>query len=256
MNRIVLLFFCTVILCTACHKEPSEEVGTLILNFAVQEDNHPVNYHELLYMNEAGNRYQVDEVRFFISEVRLIDDEGNRISIMKDDGIHYFDSDILPSATWKIDNELAAGVYDSIVFVFGLPKEKNVTGWFVNAPEANMAWPDVLGGGYHYMQINGKWLATNDSIRPFNLHTGIGQVYEGSEAVQFVDNSFEVKLSLNQLKISGNAKSFRTLVMNVENWMRSPNVYDFNEWGGAIMQNQAAQEVLRENAHDVFSISH
>lgn len=255
MNRIVLLFFCTVILCTACHKEPSEEVGTLVLNFAIQEDNQSVTYHEMRYVNEAGNHFQIDEVRFFISDVRLVDDQGKRIPIVNSDGIHYFDSEILSSATWKIDDELAAGVYDSIVFVFGLPPEKNVTGWFVNAPEINMAWPDVLGGGYHYMQINGKWLASNDSVRPFNLHTGIGQIYENNEVVCFVDNSFEVKLPLNRLEISGDKKSFRTLVMNVGNWMRSPNVYDFDEWGGAIMQNQDAQQVLRENAHDVFTVS-
>ena len=28
---------------------------------------------------------------------------------------------------------------------------------FVNPPEVNMMWPDVLGGGYHYLMLNGKW---------------------------------------------------------------------------------------------------
>ena len=42
--------------------------------------------------------------------------------------------------------------------------------------------------------------------------------------------------------------------MNVNNWFRDPNIYNFNEWGGAIMQNQAAQEVLKANGHNVFSV--
>ena len=30
------------------------------------------------------------------------------------------------------------------------------------------------------------------------------------------------------------------------------NLYDFNVYGSAIMQNQAAQQALKENGHDVF----
>ena len=40
--------------------------------------------------------------------------------------------------------------------------------------------------------------------------------------------------------------------MIVDNWFRNPNLYDFNEYGSAIMQNQAAQQTLKENGADVF----
>ncbi len=42
--------------------------------------------------------------------------------------------------------------------------------------------------------------------------------------------------------------------MIVDNWFRNPNLYDFNEFGSAIMQNQAAQQALKENGNDVFRI--
>ena len=42
------------------------------------------------------------------------------------------------------------------------------------------------------------------------------------------------------------------LTMIVDNWFRKPNLYDFNEFGSAIMQNQDAQQTLKENGKDVF----
>ena len=44
------------------------------------------------------------------------------------------------------------------------------------------------------------------------------------------------------------------LTMIIDNWFRNPNLYDFNEYGSHIMQNQAAQQALRENGNDVFRI--
>ena len=43
-----------------------------------------------------------------------------------------------------------AGDYVALAFTFGLDEEDNLTGGLPNQVEYNgMAWPDVLGGGYH-----------------------------------------------------------------------------------------------------------
>lgn len=255
MIKSPLLIFSLCVILASCQPKSAEETGNLSLQFSVQVNQQEVGYHILNYTNEAGNLYQVDEVRFFVSAVKLLRSDGEIFVVNDSDGIHYFDSDIPSSKLWRISDQFPMGEYDSITFVFGLPPELNHTGFFVNPPENNMAWPDVLGGGYHYMQINGKWLSANDSIRPFNLHTGIGQLYVNGQVAQFVDNSFEVRLALNSLKIRGGEGSTRTIVMHLDNWMRSPHTYDFDVMGGAIMQNQQAQQMLRENACDVFEIT-
>ena len=41
--------------------------------------------------------------------------------------------------------------------------------------------------------------------------------------------------------------------MNVNAWFTNPYLFDFNEFGGSIMQNREAQMVLRANGHNVFS---
>ena len=243
---ILLLLFCI-----SCHKQ--ETTSNLKVRFSIQVDGADLIYHSLEYQNDAGNPYQVDEVKFFISELKFYQ-KGEWQPVASQKGLHYYDSNLPDTWNWLIENELNIGPVDSVTFVFGLLDSKNITGFFPNAPENNMSWPDYMGGGYHYMQINGKWKTPSDSIRPFNLHTGIGQIYEGGQLVEFVQNYFIVTLPTETLSIHENTENQMDLVMNVNNWFRSPHQFDWNQWGGAIMQNQAAQQCLKENGTDVFSV--
>jgi hypothetical protein len=40
----------------------------------------------------------------------------------------------------------------------------------------------------------------------------------------------------------------------VDHWFKNPNTFDFNYWGGDIMQKQDAMKVGCENGQDVFGI--
>ena len=122
-----------------------------------------------------------------------------------------------------------------------------------------MAWPEVLGGGYHYLMLNGWWKDTLDLRRPFNFHLGIGQNYENNsgqvhDITGFVDNSFAVTPSGNGFEVESGKITQIKLVMNIESWFKSPIIYDHNQWGGAIMQNQEAMHIGCLNGYDVFSL--
>lgn len=112
-----------------------------------------------------------------------------------------------------------------------------------------MSWPDMIGGGYHYMKINGRWIDETDVKQPFNLH--MGKISYGND---FIDNTFTVTLPLEQFLVSKNTSSDLSLVMNVNNWFSDPYIFDFNVFGGSIMQNREAQEVLQANGHNVFDV--
>lgn len=253
MSGKIVIILCLFALLLGCKPKP-ESKSTLSFNFKIEVDGTDISYHSVDYENLAGNKYQVDEVKFFISGVRFHAKEGQWHSIQKDEGIHYFDSNLPNTYNWMIDNELNIGNYDSVSFIFGLPPEQNVTGYFVNPPENNMAWPELLGGGYHYMQINGKWLNTNNILQPFNLHTGIGQIYENGQVAAFVHNHFSVTLPMSEFVMVENEVREISLVMNVNDWFNTPNQLDWNEIGGSIMQNQPVQELLRANGPTVFSL--
>ena len=249
---LLWFFFVLLFFFSSCHKK--NPVGHLQIHFATEVDGTPLQYDVPDYVNDAGNHYEVNEVRYFISRVKLLKSDGTEVTIVDNSGVHYYDSDIAYTHDWLISDEILVGKYERISFVFGLDEVQNVTGCFVNPPETNMAWPDPIGGGYHYMQINGKWLGNRSNLTPFCLHTGIGQIYQDGVVTGFVQNYFVVSMPISSLEIRESQPAEMTLVMNVNNWFRDPNVYDFNEWGGAIMQNQAAQEVLKANGHNVFSV--
>jgi len=202
------------------------------------------------YTNLTGNIYQVDELQYYISEVKLTMANGQVIDIASDNSIHYVDMDIPSTLTWNPKDQIPTGKYSSISFVFGINEAKNKSGLFVNPPERDMFWPDMMGGGYHYIKMNGKWKSTGDVIKPFNFHMGIGMNMDGTV---FYQNYFTVTLPLNMQ--TGSLANVFTVTMNIEKWFESPNVWDWNVIGGQIMMNQAAMHKASENGINAFQVS-
>lgn len=244
MLKKLWLIVLSALLCGACTKP----TGHITLNFSFIVDRDPLQSDTCLYQNAAGNSYEVNDVQYFISHVMLETASGEMVEITDNQGIHYTDIRIPNTLSWHVSDEIPAGGYKSIAFVFGLEGEQNTTGFFPNPPENNMSWPDVLGGGYHYMKINGRWIDEAGVKQPFNLHTG--KISNGNS---FTDNTFTVTLPLEQFTVSKGQTTSITLQMNINAWFSDPYLFDFNEFGGSIMQNREAQEVLHANGHNVFS---
>lgn len=245
-NFVVLLILLSTLF-SSCHKEKE---AAFSLSFAFEVDGQALQSDMRKYVNAAGNQYEVNEVMFFVSGISLYKSDG---TVVTKDRIHYVDIDIPSTLDWDL-GMIPQGDYSAISFTFGLTNAQNQSYRFVNPPECDMSWPTVMGGGYHYMKINGKWLAVDGQVKPFNLHTGIGQIYDDEGNVtQFVDNSFTVRLDA-PFTAGEKGKLYR-LVMNINQWFNASQVFDLEEWGGSIMQNQAAQEILKQNGPYVFLFS-
>ena len=235
-----------------CRKK--EAFGKLSLHFSFSVDERELQVGKMIYTNALGNLYQVDDVRCFISDIQLFYDHGKQLSITDNKSIHYIDCSISSTLQWDISDYIPARNYDSIRFTFGLPPVKNISNSFVNPPESNMAWPRELGGGYHYMQINGKW-DNGGSNSPFLLHTGIGTIYHPDSSVQYIHNHFTVTLPEANIVVAPDKMSTITLNMNINNWFSNPQDFDLRLWADKpIMQSQEAQSILKGNGWDVFSV--
>ena len=99
------------------------------------------------------------------------------------------------------------------------------------------------------VKINGRWVDGSGVRQPFNLHSGKIATDSG-----FADNTFTVTLPLSQFAVGKNSSADLTLLMNVNAWFSNPYLFDFKVFGGSIMQNREAQEVLRANGRDVFGV--
>jgi hypothetical protein len=229
----------------ACTKPKSQ--GDLTLNVGYSINGKPLITDTLCYVNEAGNEFMITEIQWFLSQIELQDEQG--VWIPMEPRIFYIDTNIPESQTYRISS-IPTGKYKTLRFNFGLDEEDNRTGLFSDPPESHMFWPEPLGGGYHYMKLNGKYLDENEELAPLNIHLGIGQ---NESHTEFYQNYFSVEIPID-FAILENAENQLNLTMIIDNWFRNPNLYDFNEYGSAIMQNQAAQQALKENGNDVFKI--
>jgi hypothetical protein len=249
-NRIIS-FLIVCILFVSCNKP--EKNGTLEISFTHTVDDTLVQFNQLIYTNTAENQYQVNEIKYFISRLFLINDKGKSIEIKQDNGIHYVDCSMEKTLRWTID-KIPQKHYTAISFVFGLDENDNKSNRFVNPPESNFFWPDVLGGGYHYMQINGKFKNKSGELQNMNIHTGIGQIRnDDNEITQFVHNYFTVTLPVH-FTVDENNTTHLTLNMEIQRWFDTPNLYNFDDFGTGIMQNQRAQQLLKENGWNVFDV--
>jgi len=260
-HYITLLLLFTVVF-LSCEPEVQTEEnnnGKIILKFIHQVNAENLVKDSLMYVNDAGNFYGVNEIMYFISDVALETNSGKQVFLNKEKIIQYVDNDIPETQTWNVFDPIPEDTYDSIHFIFGLNEERNQSFAFVNPPEVNMFWPDILGGGYHYLMINGKWINEENKVTPFDFHLGIGQLYSGvttsvDSITGFVHNYFRVALPLSGMIILPDSSRTITIGMEIDSWFSTPHTWDFDYWGGYIMQNQEAMRTACENGIDVFRI--
>lgn len=280
----LLVYSLSVLFLLSCgqQKEQTGTSGFLTFNIEHSVNGLPLEVDEFLYTNEAGNQYMVTEIQWFISDIALINDQGNRFVLPEEESIFYIDSDIEASLQIKFNTKIPAGNYSGISFILGINEEKNKSLRFVNPPESFMFWPEYLGGGYHYMKLNGKWINEAGLPEPFNFHLGIGQEYDSSgsrntphqfdqasqydhcEGYQpsndlpavksFIHNYFHIELHDVVFTVADGKRTSLKLEMQVENWFKNPHIYDHNHWGGSIMQKQDAMKMGCENGKDVFAV--
>ena len=254
---IVGVFILAGLSFTSCRKE-KKPTGNIIFKFNFFENGKPVQLDTLEYQNAAGNKYEINDVRYFISDVTFHMHDGSKQTLGGSKFYYYIDSQIPSTFSWAIPEAVPATTYDSISFTFGFSNPNNKINMFVNPPESNMAWPDVLGGGYHYMQMNLKYLDNTNYLQPFNFHLGIGQTRSNDSTITgFVDNSFNVKLPNSSFVLQSHETKEIQIVMNIDRWFSAPNIFNFNNYGMmGIMENQVAQTMARENGQNVFSIGY
>jgi hypothetical protein len=94
-----------------------------------------------------------------------------------------------------------------------------------------MSWPEMMGGGYHYMKLEGSY--TNDSTF-YNTHTGPTMGMDHSFLCNF-DVPININNSTNNLEYA--------IEMNINNWY-GPEIVNLEP---AIMMNMPTQMNLMMN---------
>jgi hypothetical protein len=240
---------------------PKKETAISIL-FLNLVQGIPLKLDTLIYSTGSGSQYMVNDLQYFVSRLRLHEINGKWITIGSGYETHYIDARIPGSEQWKLSVSLPGTEIDSISFIFGLDSYNNISYRFPDPPERDMFWPEILGGGYHYMKMNLKWKKPGEpELKPFMFHLGTGQMYAGNTTdpdsiVGYIPNYFTVSLPFKYVMQLDANEPFCAINMNIERWFDGPFAFDFENYPKGIMQNQEGMFKACQNGRKAFEIAY
>lgn len=199
-------------------------------------DGSSLLWDSILYLNDAGNNYEVSKLLYYLSNVSLIKSDS---TLLKLKDYQYVDASIDSCESFTVQN-VPVGEYIGMKFNIGLDSTQNLTGALPNTPEnQGMEWPDMMGGGYHFMKFEGHYLdgATETG---FAMHLG--------------RNMNLVTCIIYHPVTVGSSGTMVHMNMNLNEWFRNPDIYDFNVDGPSSMGSMPAMAKLTRNGVDVFDI--
>lgn len=243
--KFLILLLSITFIFTAC-SEDEVTSSNVTFDFTFNWDGTPVtlaDFNDFKYTNAHGERLSISKMRYLISNIKLIGDDYpdylisgyNLVDLTNSEGLVFNPIDAVP-----------VGNYKNISFTFGFDAEDNSES-YLDLNSVNWNWPEMLGGGYHFMQYEGKFLDSNNLEQPYALHLGTARVSTGV----FEQNYFDVIIGGVEL---GKENVTIEIKMNIAEWFKNPYQWDLNVYSTPLMPNYDAQILMNQNGRSVFSL--
>ncbi len=269
----ILFFFASSLGCSSNNSGGSAEGITL--RIVHQENGTPLESDQLIYTNAAGDTYSVTKFEYLISNLELSHSVSgaqlNLTNILYGNAVTQGDSQ-------QLFQGLAAGSFDTLSFVWGVPPTENISG-ALPVEYSGMEWPPQFGGGYHAMRFEGNWTDLNPGDTAYVLHAGhlrrctdMMIPYASCPPVDQIDETgmAEISLPISSITTGANRHWTVVIVVEVQNWLNNP-IYNFGQlWsdpslcppsfaqctlGYPTMMGPEPQSMMRANSIDVFSVT-
>ena len=197
------------------------------------------------FVNQNGEKISIERLRYILSNIHLIN--GNETYTFS----NYSLVDLKNGNEFAINlpKKITSGSYQ-LKFTFGFKDIDNIDGVYQDLNSVNFNVPSMLGGGYHYMQFDGKYKDSNNQDANFNYHAIRAVDRSDPNNLKFEDTSFEV--NIGTISIINNAEI--TIKVNIAEWFKNPNTWDLNKLNTVLMPNFEAQKLMRANGKTVFSL--
>ena len=249
-NLIILAF---TLVFVACEKDNDDNISPVTaVNFKFThkwEETEVSNsdFNSIQFTNAYGNELSIERLRYLISKIKLTKNTGEVITI---DEYNLVDLEDANSLNFSTNQTVAVGSYSDISFVFGFTNEDNTDGTYADLNSATWNVPAMLGGGYHYMQMDGKYINNLNVESGYNYHAIRAVDNPGSNPTFPQDTFFEV--SLGEITLTGATEI--TIAMNIAQWFKQPNTWNLNEYNQMLMPNSTAQILMYQNGQNVFNL--
>ena len=204
-------------------------------------------FNTLNFTNEHGVLISIERLRYLISDITFTKTDGQTILL---EGYNLVDVTNQTNLSYTPSQKIAKGTYSNVSFVFGLVNEKNTDGTYSDLNAASWNVPMMLGGGYHYMQLDGKFINSTNETQGYNYHAIRAADNAGANPTFPQDTFFRVDLGAITIETDVEIK----VLMHIEEWFKNPNTWDLNVYNQMLMPNSSAQVLMYENGQSVFTL--
>ncbi len=251
MNRIIVVIFSMMFLLSCVEDEsPQLQKTNVILSFSHNWNGVNVNnlsFNTVQYINENNDVLSIERLRYLISNITFQKTNGEKIVIKGYNLIDLADSE---SFFYQTPIKIPIGVYSNVFFTFGFNNQDNLDGIYTDLNTASWNVPMMLGGGYHYMQLDGKFVGISGIEQGFQYHAIRAVDKTNPENLVFQDTFFNVNLGEVVVRSNSNIN----VKMNIAEWFKEPYLWDLNQLNSMLMSNFEAQIKMYDNGQNVFSL--
>ncbi|MDC1197421.1 hypothetical protein N8035_01075 [Algibacter sp.] len=248
MQRIILIIL-VLFMFTSCNKDKDVSQVQIIFKFSHNWDGTAVsnaNFNSIIYTNANGEDLSITKLRYLISKITFEKSSGETFIL---DGYNLVDVTNNTNQSFTPITTIPDGDYSKVSFTFGFDNDDNYNENYIDLNSASWNVPELLGGGYHYMQLEGKFIDNTTTETGYAYHT-IRAVDNSGATQVFQDTFFEV--DVGAVNITNNATF--NIEMNIAEWFKNPNTWDLNVLNQMLMPNSSAQIMMYENGQNVFNL--
>ena len=245
MKKIIYFFF-TFILFSSCGDEKDCCVNIKPVNvtfeFTQNWDGIPVSssdFNDFKFTTQNGESVSINRLRYVLSNISV----GSAIK-------NYHLINIGENTGSEITFEQISQGSNVLKFTFGFADADNIDGIYQDLNSVSFNVPGMLGGGYHFMQFDGKYKNIDNQDANFNYHAIRALDRTDPANLIFQDTSFEV--NFGTIEMANNTRI--EIKMNIAEWFKNPSTWNLNELNTVLMPNFEAQKKMSDNGKNVFSL--
>lgn len=214
------------------------------------------DYQTTSYVNANNTSLTLSKLVYLISDITFTAEDG---TVYDAGDYNLIDARNGTNTSFTPGVEIPEGNYN-VSFTFGFDDEDNdKTGGYPDLNSSDGSWsvPEPLGGGYHYMRMEGTFEAAGGTTETFQYHTVRANKHSSlppdMTTLEFTqDTSFIVDLGTVTI---GSATSIE-VQMNVSEWFKNPNTWDLDVNNSVMMPKFDLQIDMNENGSNaVFDSS-
>lgn len=259
MKKLILAISALAVMASCKKEDPVTPViveSSPTVNFLFQQNYDgaevtSADFGTTQYTNARGTNHTITKLQYLVSNIVLHKSNGEEVDL---GGYNFIDLADADSRYYTPTVAVPAGRYSGVTITFGFDEEDNTSGIYSDLNAASWSWPEMIGGGYHFMKFEGRFTDNTGSQTGFAYHIGTASKMENGRRIHEA-NHFTVRLwdFSGGFDIEEGNKTTININMNLAEWFKNPITWNLDEYHAMLMPNYTAQIMMNQNGRSVFS---